>query len=234
MATSKKKKVAKKKPVPTKKKPVQKKVATKKQVKPSTKKTSKKAQVAKKRKPVMNVAAKPIPKPAPKPVAKPAAKPVAKAAPVVAPKAKRAAPAVSDYRNCRKYTHPKLTEMLADEASIRAALNNGNEGTLAAWELVEYLKILETVVPDWKKAALTREAQDPSQKRRRGRPSKADIAARAAAVKPLVNKAQADNAMAKAAAFSKGAPALAPKPVALGAPLRLVPRLLVKPVSSAN
>lgn len=214
MATPKKKagKLVPKKAAPKKLKPAPKKSIVKKLVK----KLHTKKLVAKKPAPPRKVVKKlPV---------KPAAKPAVKFTPAPAPKKRPRIDPSLDYRNLRKYTHLKLTEILS-------AHSEGDNWT--ANEFVEHLKTLETEVPAWKARKLP---LPNGQKRKRGRPSKAEIEARNAAVKPLNSKAAADAAMAKAKAFAAGptlpAPKLAPK---LALPPKLVPKLVLKPaVSQAN
>lgn len=145
-----------------------------------------------------------------------------------------------DYRNLRKYTHLKLEEIAQSVAEIRATIkSDGGDAPLAAWELTTYLAAIEIIVPDWKLKKLPAPDGKP---RKRGRPSKADIAARSGAPMVLQTKAQATTAMAKVKTFvaKAGVPSLASPNITTGAALpvrpllKLVPKLAPKLVSPAN
>jgi hypothetical protein len=97
---------------------------------------------------------------------------------VAAPKAKKVIPE-DDYRKLRKWTTPKLEAFLLDHvaASIRTTIKSKASGELKATELVLYLKAIEDEAPP--KVASAPKAKDPdAPKKKRGRPSKAELAAR--------------------------------------------------------
>jgi len=208
--------------------------------KPATKKLAPKKAVAKapvkklapKGKPVVKpkIVLKP-PKLAQKPVTQLGAKPVAK-------KAKAKDP-TTDYRNLRKYTHLKLGELAADVTGIRATIgSDGGDAPLAAWELIDFLKASESIIPEWKQKKMPAPDGKP---RKRGRPSKADLAAREGAVKPLQgNQAAAAIAKVKANAVKAGirpaAPVVAAPKVVPGAPVvngvKKIFKLVPKPVAA--
>jgi hypothetical protein len=85
-----------------------------------------------------------------------------------------------DYRGMRKYTAKKLATYLDEEflPSLRARIGRGDDGTvLAAWELLNYIEAVEGDMPDWK---AKRQPPADGVPRKRGRPTKAERAARAA------------------------------------------------------
>ena len=223
---------------PAAKAPVRK-LAPKPAAKPKTP-APKKAQVKKLAAPKKAAKAVIAPKKLAKPVVKLAAKkptPVQRATP---PKATPAKDPTKDYRNLRKYTHLKLEEIAQSVAEIRATIkSDGGDAPLAAWELTTYLAAIEIIVPDWKLKKLPAPDGKP---RKRGRPSKADIAARSGAPMVLQTKAQATTAMAKVKTFvaKAGVPSLASPNITTGAALpvrpllKLVPKLAPKLVSPAN
>ncbi len=123
--------------------------------------------------------AKPLPKapPAPAPKKAPTA-PKAAAAPVKAakapkePKAKAEKPAKDpalNYRKMRKYTVPKLTELIASPEVVFNRLGKAAEKTLSAATLVEYLTLTEADMPDWAAKKVPNADGTP---KRRGRPPK--------------------------------------------------------------
>lgn len=145
-----------------------------------------------------------------KPIVKPAAPKVAAAKPKTPGKTKPQKDPTTDYRNLRKYTHLKLTEIAENVSGIRAAIGSeGGDAPLAAWELLDFLKEQENVIPEWKAKKLPPPDGKP---RKRGRPSKKDIEAKAGQVKPLASKAAAKSALDKVKKMGKPAaqPAAAP------------------------
>lgn len=173
---------------------------------------------------------KPVAAPA-KPALKPAPAPVAKAAPVAKPvkKAKPAAEAAQEYRHLRKYTKLKLSELVQDVTTIRHAIGTPKAtGDLKVSELLAYLDKIESDTPEWRKKS--NPAPD-GQPRKRGRPSKADIAAREAAVKTLGSPGQEAAAISKVKSFAKKAAPAPAAPVAKPAPVAAKKILIKRPAA---
>jgi hypothetical protein len=160
--------------------------------------------------PAKKPAAKVVARKAPlarRPQAKVAAKPIAK------PAAKKSALAegVSTYRTLRKYTVPKLRELLADRPADETAV-----------KFVRYVAGLESQMPDWKAKRLPPPDGKP---RKRGRPSKEELAKREGKVVAAA-PAKAADAIAKAKAggivppprFAVATPKTAPAPFRPPAP----------------
>lgn len=169
------------------------------------------------KKPVVKKAA-PVRAPARKLPARP---PRAVAKPVVPKKAKAKVPVVGPegsnlYRGLRKYTVPKLKMLL-----------EGRDPAETAVKFVRYIASLESQMPDWKAKRLPPPDGKP---RKRGRPSKADIAAREGKVTPAKPTKAAD-VVAKAKAGSIVPPPRfqAPKPVAPAKPAFRVPAVAPVP-----
>jgi len=92
------------------------------------------------------------------PAAKPTAptKPAPPTKPVVAGKAPAKAPAAKEpkenfYRKMKKYTHIKLTELIAQPEVIRGRIGSKAKGALSAEELVQFLVSVEDEAPGWNK-----------------------------------------------------------------------------------
>lgn len=217
-----------KKPAPKAKAPVKKLSAPKKAAKKviaAPKKLSKPAPVVVKKHEPSAAARKIMGMSAKKPT------PVARAS---KPKAKPIKDPTKDYRNLRKYTHVKLAEIAENVVEIRATIKSaGGEAPLAAWELLDYLKGQEGLISEWKAKKLPPADGKP---RKRGRPSKADLEARAAKPKVLQTKGQAvialDKVKALGAKVAAATAARLPQPAAVTA--ELVPKLAPRPVSQAN
>lgn len=175
--------------------------------------------------PVLKPAIKPLAiKPATIPVLKPAASaPVAVAAPKAAKAPKeKVVTDPNDYRNLRKYTHLKLTEV-ATALAVEHGLTDVNE--LPYGTLLEKLVSLEAVVNDWKKAKMP---LPNGQKRKRGRPSKAELAARANQVQSI-SVADANKKVADLKARFAPKPMVLPKPVGTNGIVKpLAPKLVAK------
>lgn len=137
---------------------------------------------------------------------KPAApKPTAVAAPKAAAPKKTRGPSKKDYfgksyHQLRKWTVVKLEELLSADsvAVIRAKIGSKFSGVLRADELLAYCKQVENEEPTWKSPPPLPNGE----KRKRGRPSKADLAARAAAITPQPNPAPFKPAPAKFGGFA--------------------------------
>ncbi len=77
----------------------------------------------------------------------------------------------STYRRRRKYTVPKLAELATESATtrIRNAIASAADGPLLVSELVAFLRMQETEIPEWKRKRLPPADGVP---RKRGRPRK--------------------------------------------------------------
>lgn len=172
--------------------------------KPTPKASAKKLTV--KPKVVLSKPPKLVQRPLSKVGAKPAPKAAAAKKNAGATKPKKHKDPSLDYRMLRKYTAPALEKLVEDVAGIRATIkSDGGDSPLAAWELIDFLKASENVIPEWK---LKKMPPPDGKPRKKGRPSKEDLAARAGAVKPLQkNQAAAAIAKVRAVAAKAGVPA---------------------------
>lgn len=133
-------------------------------------------------------------------------RPVAVSAPVgIKVKAKRNI-AEDDYRKLRKYTTSSLQPFIAEThvPVLRTQIGSRHTGPLLATELIDFLKTQE----DQKKPV--REAPADGSPKRRGRPSKAEIAARSNGVVPVANPAAVLARASNGALMAPKAPVAAP------------------------
>ena len=211
------------------------------------------APVAAKPKPVIALPAKPQLRVLPKPVAVavapaapakrpgmplklPLTRPVAAAAKTAKPK-KAKTPKPNQYIGARKYTHLKLAAMLEQPGflqHVRGIIGSHQvSATLLASELVAFLEAEEANPSEWKKKNTPRPDGQP---KKRGRPSKADLEARANGVTPIATVTHAKAAIANVKRLMpKAAVAVAPKAVVNGASTMIATRpvlRLARPVSA--
>lgn len=218
----------KKKPAPkktAKKVPPKKKVA-KRRAKPAPKPVAKKAKVAKKPPPKRAAPPKLPPRVLPAPPKAVFKKPPVMLKPPSAPVAPKAAKTdkepVNRYRRLRKWTIPKIEAILADAPAMRARIHSKQTGSVTATELLTYLRMMETEVPNWKVR------RDSPGKKKKGRPAKGKPATPVAAPAPVLNPATTLEAAKRGSILPprpNGAmqpPAFAPR----AAPVFRLPKLL--------